>query len=90
MSNKTQILMAELDNRNYHAWVREYGEYGKSQTSALGSHSSALGEEPRAALYFTLSADANKYHNSGSNFNKTLLASTALLNSSPFFFSSFG
>lgn len=40
----------------------------------------------RGGTLLTQSADANKYHNSGSNFNKALLASTALLNSSLFFF----
>lgn len=53
---------------------------GRVTTSALGSFSSGLDGEPRAALCFAQSADANTYHNSGSSFNKTLLASTALLN----------
>lgn len=75
--------MVEFGKRNYRASV---SNMGRVTTSAPGSYSSALDGEPRAALYFAQSADANKYHNSGSNFNKTLLANAALLNPSRFFF----
>lgn len=75
--------MVEFGKRNYCAYV---SNMRRIITSVLGLYSSPKDAEPRAALWFAQSADANKYHNSGSSFNKTLLASTALLDPSSFFF----